>query len=249
MSGHSHWSTIRRQKQTEDNKRSKLFAKLSSAISTAVKENKGATDPNTNPRLRLAIEHAQRANMSKENVQRAMQKGIKGGDKGEGVEVVPFGGFILGDTALFIEATTANRRRTTAQIKNILEARGGKIVPLESIKPFFKRIGVITILREKRTEDECIELALKLGADDVKLSDTDLQLMTNPHAFSAIKKNLAKEGITITSANLELRPKTPPISQKEDHELLNQVVKQLREHEDITQVYHVRISPSATIGD
>lgn len=237
MSGHSHWSTIKRQKKAEDAKKSKLFAKLSKALTVAVREGKGNTDPDTNPRLRLAVEQARLANMSKDSIQRAIRKGSKIGERGE-LEPVVMGGFILSDTALLIEGITDNRKRTISQIKKILEARGGTLAAPESIEPYFERVGLVTIAREGRGEEECLELALEVGAQDFRLGKDHLQLITTPHKFSFVRERLARKGIKVEKATRQLQSKIANLSiDGKERDLLSQVIEQLEDHDDITKVY------------
>lgn len=136
MSGHSHWSTIKRQKQAEDQKRGRLFARISRGITIAAREVGGNTDPQTNPKLRVAIKEAQEANMPKERITQAINRAAGGGESGERVV---FGAFAQpGNIALLIETVTDNRNRTIAKIRNILESGGGTLAAKEAVEPHFK---------------------------------------------------------------------------------------------------------------
>lgn len=127
MSGHSKWSKVKHQKAVTDVTKGKFFTKAAHAIAIAVQEGGGTTDPAMNFKLRLAIEKARSVNMPKENIERAIAKGK--GDGGANIETIVYEGFGPGGIGLLIEASTDNRQRTAAAIRNILESSGGKLGP------------------------------------------------------------------------------------------------------------------------
>lgn len=140
MSGHSHWSTIRHQKEVEDAKKGKIFAKLSRGIIIAVREGGGKTDPEDNPRLRVAIDQAKEANMPKDKIKSAIMRAVGRGAGEKGIEKIIFGGFFL-DTALLIKGETNNKNRTTSQVRSILEKYGGKMASHKAVEPYFDSSG------------------------------------------------------------------------------------------------------------
>ena len=164
MSGHSKWSTIKRKKGAADAKRGKVFTKLIREIATAAKM--GGGDPDANPRLRLAMDKARSANMPKDNIQRAVQKGIGGGDDAAYEEVV-YEGYGPGGTAVLLEALTDNRRRTVSEVRHVFSKNGGHLGSTGCVAYLFEKKGIIHIERTGTDVDALIEAALDAGALDV----------------------------------------------------------------------------------
>ena len=152
MSGHSKWATIKRQKSVNDKKRGQSFTKLSMSITIAVREGGGVTDPESNFRLRLAIEKARAVNMPKENINRAIERG-KGLTGGDTFEQVIYEGFGPGGVAVIVEAATDNKNRTTPVIKNIFDKSGATLGNPGSASYLFEQAGKITVFLEGKSMD------------------------------------------------------------------------------------------------
>ncbi|MBI4037040.1 YebC/PmpR family DNA-binding transcriptional regulator, partial [Candidatus Daviesbacteria bacterium] len=166
MSGHSKWSTIKRQKGVADIKRGQIFTKLANVISVTARAG-GSGDPNANPRLRTVLEDARRVNMPKENIQRAIDRGL-GKLPGQTLEEVTYEGFGPGKVAYLVEGVTDNKLRTTQEIKNIFERAGGALGGQGSTAYMFDKKGEIRIKgKDGNMEEEMLEL-IDLGADDVE---------------------------------------------------------------------------------
>lgn len=166
MSGHSKWSTIKRQKGAADIKRGQTFTKIANAITIAVKMG-GSGDSQSNPRLRVAIDAAKAVNMPKENVTRAIDRGL-GKLPGQTLEEVTYEGFGPGKTAFLVMAVTDNKLRTYAEVKNIFERSNGNMAGQGSVSYMFDRKGEIKVKgKGKSTEEEMLEL-IDLGAEDVE---------------------------------------------------------------------------------
>jgi len=204
MSGHSHWHSIKHQKEAADKKRGKVFSKLSREISVAARE--GGGDPNSNPSLRLVIEKAKKLNMPKDNIERAIKKGT---GEIEGASLEPFAVEAYGPekTALIIEGITDNKNRTLSEIKQILNQKNGKMAEEGSVKWMFDRKGCILIEVEEQEEKSKDKEALSLkiiesGAEDMKFNEDLLEVFTSPDKLEEVKNNLEKEGIQIENATI-----------------------------------------------
>src|SRR3989344_7207719 len=166
MSGHSKWSTIKRQKGVTDAKRGQAFTKISNAITIAVKQGGGVVDPNSNFKLRLAIDKARDANMPKDNIDRAIKRAE---GKGEGaVEEILYEGFGLGGVAFLIETVTDNRQRTFSEVRNIISKNGGNLGEPGSVSYLFDKVGEIVIQKNGMSFDEIFSIGLEFGVEDIE---------------------------------------------------------------------------------
>jgi len=198
MSGHSHWSSIKHKKGAADEKRGKIFSKISRMLSVAAKE--GGGDPEANSKLKLAVEQAKQANMPKDNIERAIKKGT-GELEGEKLEQVVFEAYGPGKTAIIIEGITDNKNRTLSEVKQILNQNKGKLADEGSVKWLFERKGTIIINRENTKELELI--AIEAGAEDINEYDEFLEIHTRPENLEKVKKNLEEKGIKPESVSLD----------------------------------------------
>ena len=158
MSGHSKWSTIKRQKGVKDAKRGLVFTKLSKAISIAVRQGGGVADPDGNFRLRLAIEAARAANMPKENIDRAIQKASSKAEAA--LEEAVYEGFGPGGFSVIVETVTDNKLRTVSEVKNIFNKNGGSMGAQGSVMYQFEKKGVVSIEKESKTLDDIFLIAV-----------------------------------------------------------------------------------------
>ena len=169
MSGHSKWSTIKRQKGSKDQKKGQIFTKLTYAITVAVRESSGVTDPNSNFRLRLAIDAAKNANMPKENINRAIEKA---NSKQEGdIEEIFYEGFGPGGFSVIVETLTDKKQRTVAEVKNVFEKNGGSLGVSGSVLYQFEKKGMIVTLGSidgGKSLDEVFLIAADCGATDIE---------------------------------------------------------------------------------
>ena len=198
MSGHSHWASIKHKKGAADEKRGKVFSKISRMISVAAKQ--GGGDPEANSKLRLAVEQAKQANMPKDNIERAIKKGT-GELEGEKLEQVVFEAYGPENTAIIIEGITDNKNRTLSEIKQILNQNKGKLANEGSVKWLFERKGSIIINKENKEELELI--VIEAGAEDINEHDEFLEIYTKPEDLEKVKKNLEEKGIKPESVSLD----------------------------------------------
>ena len=190
MSGHSKWSSIKHKKAKKDAQKGASFSKLSRKIAI---EARAGGDPETNPALRLAIDMAQEVGMPKDNIQRAIQRGT-----GEmpGVSYTAFNceGYGPGGVALFIEGVTDNKKRAIAEIRHILSKNGGHLGEVGCVNWLFDRKGLIVLHKTKVDEDKVIEMAIEVGAEDIKDEGDILEIIFAPEQFSQIKENIERIG-------------------------------------------------------
>lgn len=235
MAGHSHWHGIRFKKELEDKKRAKIFSKISRQISIAAREGK---DPETNPKLRVAIERAREFNMPRENIERAIQRGLKENEEGKLEEFI-FECLGPGNVAIIIEGITDNKNRTLLEIKEILQKEGGKLVAEGSLRWQFKRLGVIRIdlTRQKISREDLELIAIDLGAVDLKLKDNILEVYTRPEDLEKIKKEFLAKDIQIESSQLEWVPDQEIKVEDKEKEALMRLFSALDENDAVQEIY------------
>ena len=239
MSGHSKWSTIKRQKGVTDIKRGQTFTKIANAIIIAVKMG-GSGDPESNPRLKAALETARGVNMPKENVQRAIDRGLgKGG--AETLEEVTYEGFGPGKVAFYVEGLTDNRLRTNQEIKSIFEHSGGRLGGTGSTGYCFKKIGEIRVQgKGGSAEEEMLEL-IDLGAEDVEEFIENIQgylVYTQSSELNTMGTKITQAGYRVENQELVMKPTIlQEVTDKEIAQKVIEFIEKLEEQEDIQKVY------------
>lgn len=204
MSGHSHAKTIKHDKDIADRKRGAAFTKVIRLITVAVKE--GGTSPETNTRLRMAIEAAKNVNMPKSNVEAAIERASGAGDAAILSDFL-FEAYGPGNSALLVEGITDNRNRVLSEVKQILAQHGGKLVGEGAIRWMFDRKGVIIIKLDNQPAElqnkENLELlAIEAGADDIYWFEDSLEVHTSPENTETVKKALESKGVKVESFSL-----------------------------------------------
>jgi YebC/PmpR family DNA-binding regulatory protein len=239
MSRHSKWSKIKHQKGAEDAKRGVLFACLAKNITLAAREG-GSGDPKMNFKLRLAIDQARGVNFPKENMERAIQKGLGAGGEGQ-IERVQYEGFLPGGAAVIIDSLTDNKNRTSGVVKHLLGSFGGNLGSPNSVIWMFNKKGVIRVANYKNTIKNLEEFELKaidLGAEEIFPEEEDLVIYTQPEKLQEMKENLEREKIPPDYFGVELVPKekvniTDPATKEKIENLLNE----LDDNEEINNYY------------
>jgi YebC/PmpR family DNA-binding regulatory protein len=234
MSGHSKWSTIKRKKGAADAKRGKIFTKLIREIATAAKM--GGGDPDANPRLRLAIDKARSANMPKDNIQRAIQKGIGGGEDAAYEEVI-YEGYGPGGTAVLLEVLTDNRKRIVSEVRHVFSKNGGNLGSTGCVAYLFEKKGIVSVALEGTDLDSLIEVALEAGALDVLESDDSLEVVTAPSDFDTVKAALVDASFAVSSAAVQMEPTTSVELEGKDAESMLRLADALEDLDDIQAVY------------
>lgn len=236
MSGHSKWSTIKRQKGAADVKRSMLFTKLSSAITLAVRQGGGVGDPEGNFRLRLAVEAARASNMPKENIERAIERAS--GKQAANVEEVVYEGFGPGGFSVIVEAITDNKMRTTPIVKSSFDKNGGNMGNPGSVAYQFAVKGFIAISKLGTTVDEVFLIAADNGAEDVEEIQNEIIVYTKPEELNTVREALVAKGYIINEAQLIRKPiVTLPLSEPSAVEKAISFVEKLEELDDVQHVY------------
>lgn len=236
MSGHSKWATIKRQKGTADIKRGQQFTKLANAIVIAVRQNGGNSDPESNFKLRLAIDKARSYNMPKDNIERAIAKAKGAGESGDLQELL-YEGFASGGAAVIIEAVTDNKQRTVSEVKNALEKNGGIMGNPGSVAYLFNRIGEIAVVNHGKTADELFEIAIELNSNDYGEEEADVIFYVDPQSLFASKKLLEAKGLTVASAEIVYKPLTPLEGEAEIKTKVQTIIEKLEDLSDVQNVF------------
>ncbi|MDO8498283.1 MAG: YebC/PmpR family DNA-binding transcriptional regulator [bacterium] len=240
MSGHSKWSTIKRQKGVADIKRGQTFTKLANAISIAARLG-GSGDPNSNPRLRTVLEDARKVNMPKDNVQRAIDRGL-GKLPGQMLEEVTYEGFGPGKVAFFVEGVTDNRLRTNQEVKNLFERSGGSLGGPGSTAYMFEKKGEIRVKGKGGSgEEEMLEL-IDLGAEDVEDYQEDgvqkYLEYTESSELNTMGNKITQVGFEVEESGLVYRPNIlVEVKDKETAEKVMNFAEKLEDLDDIQKVY------------
>jgi YebC/PmpR family DNA-binding regulatory protein len=237
MSGHSKWHSIRRTKGVLDQRRGQLFTKLGRDIAIAAREG-GSGDPDSNFRLRIAVDKAKANNMPADNIQRAIDRGLgKGGEAA--IEEINYEGYAPGGVALLIETATDNRNRTNAEVRATLTKAGGNPGEPGSVAWMFEQKGLITIdLAAKRLDpDEVMLQAIDAGADDVDIGDDVIEVFTDFRQLAAVRNQLLAAGVPVSSAEKYMRAKTTVDAEESDALKALRLIERLEDLDDVQKVY------------
>jgi YebC/PmpR family DNA-binding regulatory protein len=243
MAGHSRWAKVKHFKGGIDAKRSKIFAKLGREITVAAKLSGG--DPDMNPRLRMILLKCRGANMPADNIERAIKKGVGGGE-GANFEDLTYEIYGPHGVALLVEVSTDNRNRTASDVRSIVTKSGGSIATPGSVSRLFHRKGQIFVSRENANEDKLMELALEAGAEDFKSDNEGFEILTEPANFEAVHKKVETAGIKCEAAVITSLPNiTVPLNGDATVAAVNKLVDALEDHDDIKEVFSNAEFPGA----
>lgn len=240
MSGHSKWSTIKRQKGANDAKRGQTFTKIANVIAIAARAGNSG-DPNANPRLRLALDQARSVNMPKENIQRAIDRGL-GNLPGQVVEEVLYEGFGPGKIAFLVEGITDNKNRTNSEIRNLFERSGGNLGSSGSVSYMFDKKGEIKLYSKGQSaDDELLEL-IDAGAEDVEeYQDEGVKkylVYSDPSQLNQVSNSITQLGYRVEESNLVFKPNiTTAILDSDTAKRVLDFAEKLEDHDDIQKVY------------
>lgn len=234
MAGHSKWANIKHKKAATDAKRGKIWTRLIKEITVAARM--GGGDINTNPRLRLAVEKAADANMPKDNVTRAIQRG-SGGLEGVNYEEIRYEGYGIGGAAIIVDCMTDNRVRTVAEVRHAFSKFGGNMGTEGSVSFMFKHVGQF-LFAPGVEEDRLMDAALEAGADDVVADDEGgFEVLCDPNAFAAVKQALEAAGFKADSAEVIMKPDTETEFTGEDAIKMQKLLDALENLDDVQEVY------------
>lgn len=235
MSGHSKWSKVKHQKAVTDVAKAAAFTRASRAITIAVREGGGVTDPNFNFKLRLAIEKARAVNMPKENIERAIEKA-----KGTGAEelfTVAYEAIGPHNVALIIEAATDNKQRTLSLVKNTLEHNGARMVAQGAVGYMFEQKGLLEIRKTGLDSSKIMEYSIAFGADDFQENDETYEIYTPPLLTSDIRKSFEKEGIAIDTMELIEKPRMTVQVPDAGGDAFRNLLEKIEELDDVQHVF------------
>ena len=234
MSGHSKWATIKHKKAAADAKRGAAFTKIIREVTAAAKA--GGGNPDTNPRLRTAIQRAKIINMPLANIDNAIKKGT-GELPGVVYETTIFDAYASGGVALLIECLTDNKNRTTAEVRNILDKKNGNMAGAGSTAWMFAKKGYIVIEKNKIGEEELMGLALDAGADDFKSEGEYYEITCEPSILESVKAVIQKKNLPMQTCEVTMIPNSTVKVQGNDAKLVLSLMEALEEHEDVQAVY------------
>jgi YebC/PmpR family DNA-binding regulatory protein len=234
MSGHSKWSTIKRQKGAADAKRGQLFTKLAREITVAART--GLSDPESNARLRLAIQKARNENMPKDNIDRAIQR-ASGAEGGSNYDEIYYEGYGPGGTALMILAMTDNRNRTVSEIRAALTRAGGSLGENGSVSWMFDQAGIITIPADGTDPDEIALVAIDAGATDVQTDDNVVEVYTEPTDLHKVAEQFTSAGYEPQTVELIMKPKTMLQPEPDAAVKAVRLLEKLEDLDDVQTVY------------
>jgi len=234
MSGHSKWSTIKRKKGAADAKRGKIFTKLIREIATAARM--GGGEVASNPRLRLSVEKARGANMPKDNIERAIKKGLGAGE-GEAYEEAVYEGYGPGGTAIYLEVLTDNKNRTVGEVRHVLTKYGGNLGASGCVAYLFEKRGLLAFDLEGLDGDALLESALEAGAEDVEEAGESLEVVTAPADFEAVKTALESAGFQALQAAISMRPSSSVNLEGKSAQTMLAALEALEDLDDVQAVY------------
>ncbi|MEZ7862990.1 MAG: YebC/PmpR family DNA-binding transcriptional regulator [Aeromonadaceae bacterium] len=234
MAGHSKWANIKHRKAAQDAKRGKIFTKLIREITTAARV--GDADPAANPRLRAAVAAALSNNMTRDTVNRAIQRGAGGGDGAE-LETLIYEGYGPAGTAVMVECMTDNRNRTVSEVRHAFSKCGGNLGTDGSVSYLFSKKGVITF--SGVDEDALMDAALEAGADDVvSEEDGSIEVYTTPNDFGTVLDALEAAGFKPADASVTMIASTEADLDVESAPKLLRLIDMLEDLDDVQEVYH-----------
>lgn len=234
MSGHSKWHSIKHKKGALDAKRGKLFTKIIREMTIAARI--GGGDPDSNPRLRTAVDKAKSSNMPADNIKRAIQKGT-GELAGVSFEDFTMEGYGPGGVAVMVEGTTDNRNRVVSEIRHVFTKNGGNLGAAGSVSYMFKQRGYIAIPKDKASEEKVMELALEAGAEDIESSDETWDIYTSPHAYEPVRSAFVQAGLEPASAEVGKYADTNIALEGAKAQQMIKLVEALEDLDDVQSVW------------
>ncbi len=234
MSGHSKWASIKHKKGALDAKRGKIFTKIIREMSIAARL--GGGDPNSNPRLRTAVEKAKSVNMPADNIKRAIQKGT-GELEGMAYEDITLEGYGPGGVAILVEGTSDNRNRTVSEIRHIFTKNGGNLGAAGSVSYMFKPRGYIAIAQSKVSEEKLMDIALDAGADDIVAAGEIWEVYTSPNTYEAVLAAIKKAGIAPEESEIGKYAETSVTLEGVKAQTMLKLIEALEDSDDVQKVW------------
>lgn len=234
MAGHSKWANIKHKKAANDKARGKLWSKLIREVTVAAKE--GGGDVESNPRLRLAVDKAQGANMPKDTIARAISRGAGGAD-GDDYEQIRYEGYGPGGTAIMVDCMTDNRNRTASEVRHAFSKHGGNLGTDGSVSYLFNKRGILSY-PPGADEDAIMDAALEAGAEDVVANeDTSVDVYTTPDGYPEVKQSMIDSGFEPESGEVTFEASTSVSLDQDGAEKLMRLVDAMEDLDDVQEVY------------
>ena len=244
MSGHSKWSTIKRKKGAADAKRGAIFTRLTRELVMAARE--GGGDPDSNFRLRLAVDKARAENMPKDNIERAIRRGSGEDKDGAAFETIMYEGYAPHGVAVMVETVTDNRNRTIADVRHAFSKAGGNMAELGAVGWQFERIAYFSFPSRMMNYDRALELGIDAGANDVVEEDGNIEITAPVEAFKVIADALHKANVQPDEAGLRMHPKQEMELDPEDSVQVLKALESIEELDDVQNVYsNLKVSDEA----
>lgn len=235
MAGHSKWANIKHRKAAQDAKRGKIFTKIIRELTVAARQ--GGGNPDDNPRLRAVIDKALTANMKKDTIERAVERGAGGGDD-DNYEELTYEGYGPGGVAIFVEVMTDNKNRSVAEIRHAFNKMGGNLGTDGSVAYLFTKQGIISYGPEWE-EDRLVEAVLNAGAEDLAGQyDGSWEIVTTPEQFLDVKESLVNAGLVPDNAEVTMVPSTRVELDRDGAETILKLIDMLEDLDDVQNVYH-----------
>jgi YebC/PmpR family DNA-binding regulatory protein len=234
MSGHSKWHTIKHKKGAADAKRGKLFTRLIKELTVAARA--GGGDPDMNPRLRTVIADAKAANMPAENIKRAIRRGT-GEEEGVTYDEVTYEGYGPGGVAVLVETLTDNKNRTVGEIRHTFTKHGGNLGEANSVGWMFEKKGVITVDKQKTTEEALMSAALDAGADDMKDDGSAWEIVSPTDKHQAVVDAVKVLGIEADTAEIAMVPQNYIKLEGKQAQQMLRLMEALEDHDDTQHVW------------
>ncbi len=245
MAGHNKWSKIKRQKAVTDARRSKAWARITRDIMIAARE--GGGDAGMNPKLALAMEKAKGENMPKDNIERAIKRGL-GEIEGQDYVEMTYEGYGPGGVAVLVEALTDNTNRTVADVRHLFSKSGGSLGQSGSVAYLFERAGIIEVPADGNDELSLFELVAEAGADDLSKDEDTFEVRTSVESFGAVQEALQAAGVATGEASLQRFPTTTITLDAETAKKVARLIEKLEEHQDVQAVYSTLEIDEATLA-
>jgi YebC/PmpR family DNA-binding regulatory protein len=246
MAGHSKWANIQHRKKAVDAKRGKIFTRVNRELTVAARE--GGGDPDSNPRLRLAVQKANAANMPKDTIERTIKKAT-GELEGVTYEEIRYEGYAQGGVAVMIETLTDNRNRTVAEVRHAFSKHGGNLGTDGSVSYLFNKIGVLNFA-PGTSEDEVMEIALEAGADDVVTEDDgSIEVLTTPETFADVAAAMEAGGLEPANSEVTMRASTEVSLDEETGRKVLNFIDMLEDLDDAQAVYSNAEIPEEAYDD
>lgn len=234
MAGHSKWANIKHRKSRQDAAKGKIFTKIIRELVSAAKQ--GEPDPASNPRLRAAVEKAYSVNMTKDTVNRAIERGA-GNSENDNMQEITYEGYGLGGVAVIVETMTDNLNRTVGEVRHAFSKNGGNLGTSGSVAYLFSKRGEISF-NDVSLEDQVMEVALEAGAVDIENDGESLLVITEPETFGAVQDALSSAGLKSDNAEVTMSPSTmAEVTDIEDAKKIMKMIDMLEDLDDVQEVY------------